>query len=699
MRRDLAICIMLALATIAATGRVTQCDFLGYDDPFYVTQNPTVKNGLMTGGLVWAFHGTPTSNWHPVTWLSHMLDSELYGEWAGGHHLTNLLLHIANSILLYVVLMKMTGAAWRSGFVAALFALHPLHVESVAWVSERKDVLSALFWMLTILAYLRWLEVRTRGRYAAALSLFAVGLMAKPMLVTLPFALLLLDFWPLRRLSEGRRLITEKAPFFALSAVSSAVTVLVQRAGGAMASLVEVPFPLRFMNALVATVRYVSKTVWPAGLAVFYPMPDAIPLWQAAGAAALLAGASWLAVRAARRRPYAFVGWFWYLGTLVPVIGLVQVGQQSLADRYTYLPLIGLFVIVAWGGAELAERLKVPRIAPAVAAVMVVAALGILTSFQVRHWKDNRALFGHAVEVNPGNWLAHLNLSAMDAAEGRRDQALAHGLAALRANPASADVHQAVGVALFDLGRMEEAEMHFREALRLNPLLAEAHYNYGNLLSAQGRVEEAKARYEEAIRLKPQLDEAHVNLGVLLAGLGRLDEAGAHYAQALEKAPGSADAHYNLGNLMLRRGRADAALVAYQAALKMKPGFAEARDNLGTALFTLGRTDEAIAQFNEALRLRPAFPKALNNLGTALASGGKFEEAAARYRQALEIQHGYTEARVNLANALLSMGRLDEAIREYAEVLRAEPDHAAARANMNVALSRKGERPRTTGTR
>src|SRR5438093_562293 len=440
LRRSLAICLSLAGATAATLHPVLVGGFVLLDDPFYITQNPRVRAGLSAANLLWAFRGTPTSNWHPLTWLSHMADCQLFGLNPALHHLTSLVLHCASALILFLLLERATEAAGRSVFVAALFAVHPLHVESVAWTSERKDVLSGLLGLLTIAAYLAWgrgssaarrpvaasagrSEAHNRlpsavwsdGRFLLALGFFALGLLAKPMLVTLPLIFLLLDIWPVRRVSlEGRGvpalwpLALEKAPFFTLSAASSIVTFLVQREGGAMATLGEYPLPLRLSNALVAYVLYLGKTLWPLRLSAFYPMPSELPWWQPAAATLLLAALTVLAMRWWRSRPYLLVGWLWYLGMLVPVIGIVQVGEQAMADRYTYLPLIGLFIVTAWGTGDLIESLRLPRgAAPALAACALVP-LGVLASMQARYWRDDASLFTHAPDMDPCNWPAHL---------------------------------------------------------------------------------------------------------------------------------------------------------------------------------------------------------------------------------------------------------------------------------------------------
>ncbi len=457
--------IALALAALVAAvyAPVRHFDFVQLDDPAYVTENPRVLRGLTLDGAAWALTTGHAANWHPVTWLSHMLDVELFGVAAGPHHLTNLLLHAANTLLLFGLLLRMTGALWRSAFVAALFGIHPLHVESVAWVAERKDVLSTLFWLLTTWAYVAYVRARAPRRtvaYVLALLLFAVGLMAKPMLVTLPFTLLLLDWWPLGRWDAATPprsslwpLVREKIPFFALAAASSVATFVVQQRGGAVSAVGSEPSALRLQNALVSAVAYLRDMVWPAGLTMIYPFPSSIPAWHVAAACLVVGGVSFAAWRLARSHPFLAVGWLWYLGTLVPVLGLVRVGLQARADRYTYVPLIGVFIALAWGGAALAGRVRLrlpgrPALQSAALAVLaaaVVLALALAARQQVGYWKDNVTLWTRAtvLTLHMDEYEAHMSLGATLADQGRTDEALRHFAEAVRLRPDSAEARRA----------------------------------------------------------------------------------------------------------------------------------------------------------------------------------------------------------------------------------------------------------------
>ena len=612
MRRELFVCLLLLSITLAAYWQIGDHEFTNYDDTLYVTYNSHVQQGLAGSGIIWAFTTTDEANWHPLTWLSHMLDCQLFGLNPRAHHLSSLLLHLANVVLLFVVLKRMTGALWKTAFVSALFALHPLHVESVAWVAERKDVLSTFFWFLTMLAYTRYAERPTRARYLLTLIAFACGLMAKPMLVTLPFVLLLLDYWPLDRMAYSgggdkapslarkgtrspkprltlSRLLWEKTPLFALAAISSAVTFSFQRRAGAMSDMEVFPLWSRIANALVSYLHYIGKMIWPGDLAVLYPHPGtSLSLWWGAGAGLVVVGLSILFVRAGRRRPYLAVGWLWYAGTLVPVIGLIQVGVQAYADRYTYVPLIGLFIMIAWGVAELAGRWGQARTVLALLAATVLSALTACTWIQVRYWKDSISLFTHTIHVTTRNYVAHNNLGNALADRGRLEEAISHYTETLRIKPDHAEAYYNWGMALIKQGRFDEAVERFLKALRIKPDYADAHNNLGGALFTQGKMKEAANHFTEALRIKPDHEEAHYNLAVLLAVRGDVEEAMRHFSEHLRIRPNHADAHYNLGVLLAQRGKLQEAASHFSAALRLKPGFLEARRNLELAQRLMG---------------------------------------------------------------------------------------------------------------
>jgi Flp pilus assembly protein TadD len=530
---------LLGLAILLVYAPAVHHPFLVTDDPEYVTENTEVLRGLTLPGVRWAFTTFTASNWHPLTWISHMIDVDLFALDPRGHHAVNVLLHVVNASLVFAFLNRATGECWRSAFVAGLFAVHPLHVESVAWVAERKDVLSAGFGLLTLVAYQRYAARPGAGRYCLVAAWYTLGLLAKPMLVTLPCLLLLLDYWPLARLrgpAPARafpRLLVEKLPLFALAAISSLLTLLAQRAGGAMASTQDIPFTFRAANALVSTAAYLIKTVLPRDLAVLYPHPGTgLPLWKAGVAGFLVAAATAAVIaQAARgRRPWLATGWFWYLGTLVPVIGLVQVGAQGMADRYTYLPLVGIFLMLAWACPDRPPGHVLRR----GAALAVVAGLAVLARAQLGYWGDSVSLFSRAVAVTPPNWSARFGL----------------------------------GVALERAGRVPEATAQYREAVRLNPAHAGGHYNLGSLLGAGGRLDEGIAELRTAVRLDPTLTVARANLGYGLMLRGRLDEAVEVLRAALARTPDVADLHLKLGQALERRGEREEAWRHYREAAR-----------------------------------------------------------------------------------------------------------------------------------
>jgi Tfp pilus assembly protein PilF len=583
------IILFLIITSLVVYGRILGNSFINFDDEVYLTKNQHVQAGLNAATIKWAFTGIVSSNWHPVTLLSHALDWSLFKDHAGAHHLVNLILHIANALLLFLFLNKITKNIWPSAFVAMLFALHPLRVESVAWASERKDVLCMFFGLAAIYAYVVYVETQQISKYILCFIFFAMGLMAKPMLVTLPFVLMLLDFWPLKRmqkelkpanlstydnLSAKRKekkqnsaikkvstrnqqrkqatnyFIVEKLPFFVLSIVSCIITIWAQNKGGAVASLQKLPFTERFTNAIVAYVTYLGKIFWPVDLAVFYPYQHVYPGWQVAGALLILLGITALAIYSVKKAPFFLMGWLWYLGTLVPVSGLVQVGRQAMADRYTYLPAIGIGIILAWGIAYLLPQNKLCKIILWPAATIGLVILSILTWQQCGYWKNSIELFNHAVQVTDKNYLAHTNL----------------------------------GVALAAEGRDEEAVINYRLAIEINPDHDNAHYNLANLLVKQGKIEEAVKHYREAVRINPHYVLALNNLGVNLVKMHQYTEAIEYYRRALQLDPDDAGIHLNLGAALADSGKLKEGIEQFREAVYLNPGYEDARRVLRIAL-------------------------------------------------------------------------------------------------------------------
>ncbi len=598
--RRAVICLVLAAITLAVFGQTAWHQFINFDDDEYVVNNPAVTQGLTFQGVAWAFTHFHAANWHPLTWLSHMLDCELYGLQPGGHHLTNVLLHTGAAMALFLALQRMTGALWRSAFVAAVFAIHPLRVESVAWVAERKDVLSGVFFMLTLLCYVR--AVRGRGTatqieptrftlhasrfYWLSVAFFALGLMSKPMVVTLPCVLLLLDYWPLQRLNAStlRRLIIEKTPFILLSAISCVVTLFAQRHAIKLDELL--PLRERLGEALLSCRVYLVQMVYPAKLAAFYPFPHRISGWDAMMAAALLAVISALAWGERRTRPWLLTGWLWYLVMLLPVVGIIQVGGQAHADRYTYLPQIGLYVAVTWLAADLAAKWRVGPMAVGSLMTAIIAILMVCAWRQAAYWKNSETLWRHALGCTTDNPVALLNL----------------------------------GHELYTNGRLEETAALYQKALREEPDNAQFHNNLANALRESGRTNEALGEYEKAVQINPRLAEAQFNLGKALSLAGREDEAIPRFEAVLQIDPGFLPAHISLGNALLERGQPAQAATNFQVVLKIRPNDAGMHLNLGLCWFQMGRMEEAKSEYEEALQLKPNDPGIQNNLAWLLAA-------------------------------------------------------------------------------
>jgi tetratricopeptide (TPR) repeat protein len=681
LERPVFICLLLSLVTFAVYWPVIGCKFINYDDPRYITSNPHVQQGLTRESVLWSFNIGYASNWHPLSWLSHMLDVELFGPGPAGPHLVNLILHVANTVLLFLVLRGLTFAHWRSAFVAALFALHPLHVESVAWISERKDVLSTLFFMLTLLCYAkavtsgRWQVARTQTEpsaimspfYWLALLFFALGLMSKPMLVTLPFVLLLLDYWPLGRmpdltfpaakpgflnvqLSAVLRLAREKIPFFVLGAISCAITFVAQKSNGTMSSLAHIPAGARVENAFISYARYLGKMFWPTDLAVVYPLPGQWPVAYGVLAMVLVTGLCLAALWFGRKWPFVLTGWFWFLGTLVPVIGLVQVGIQSLADRYTYVPSVGIFIVLAWGGGAVLARWQWPRTMIGIAALLILGACAIRTANQLHYWQNTERLFQHTIAVTKDNWMAYNVLGSYRVLKGRP----------------------------------EAAVENYRHALQINPDNADILNNLGNVLARQKQTAAAIECFQAALRVAPDLPDTHINLGVVLDALGKKDDAIREYHDALRLAPDNVLARNDLANVLLARGQVDEAIEQYRLALQTDPKYTHALNNLGWVLAVRGQYPEAIACYERALRLEPNDAMLHKNFGNVLVRAGRGEEAIRQFTEALRLAPDDAEAHFDLGSVLAQLSRRDEAIAQLREALRLNPDYAEAKRQLEI---------------
>lgn len=593
---DLLVALALAAVTLAVYGQVLTHQFINYDDDNYIWNNPMVIDGLTLKGIGWAFTAFHMASWHPLTWLSHMLDCQVFGLNAGGHLLVNALIHSTNTSLLFLFLKRVTGATWRSAIVAALFALHPLHVESVAWASERKDTLSTFFGLLCLLAYVRYVEKPSGWRYALVAGWLALGLMAKTMLVSWPFLLLLLDYWPLRRLewrpADGIKrfakawlpLLWEKVPLFFLVAASMVLTYIAQVRWGAVANLSDVSLQWRLAHSLVSYAKYLLLTFWPQGLAIYYPSsPHVAPAWQWGAALILLGAITAVAFRSARNRPYLIVGWLWFLGMLVPVIGLVRAGDQAIADHYTYFPLIGLFIALVFGLADLARILRLGRVSIATAAAVIILPLAFLTTVQIGRWRDSETLYGYVLSVSPDNAVVQNNLGSALGQRGKHVEAIPHFAEAVRIRPNYFDALANWGQALRDQGEAAEAVGFFQQALRVKPDSAKTHWQLGVALEDQRKNDEALQQFYEAIRLAPGDFGMRANLGQKLAAQGKLAEATEQLNEALRLDPNSAEAHNNLGLVLFASGKEEEGVREFSTALRLKPDLAVARDSLERA--------------------------------------------------------------------------------------------------------------------
>jgi len=670
-RLVLGICIFLAAIVWLVFGQTVHFAFVNYDDNFYVYENPAVMGGLSLDGVKWAFTHTVAFNWHPLTMLSHMLDWQLYGSNAGGHHLTNVLLHTATVILLFFALRQMTGNLWRSALVAAVFAIHPLRAESVAWVAERKDVLSGLFFMLTLWAYARYARRPfSIGRYLCVVVLFALGLFSKPMLVTLPFVLLLLDYWPLERfqwttfrdtLRTLRPLVWEKIPLFLIATVLGVVTLVAQN--NSRTALEAMPAAIRFSNVLVSYGIYVWEMVWPRHLAAFYPFLSVTPVWPIVGGGALLLVATLLAIWAARRRAYFLVGWFWYVVMLAPVSGIVQVGLQSHADRYTYLPQIGLYLLLTWGLAELSASWRYRRVVLAGVSATILVVLIFCARAQVSYWRNSEALWTHTLACTADNPVVRNNLGNSLLQAGRRDEAIAQFQQALKINPRNAEANNNLGYVFYKMGRYQEAMVQFQQALQLDPRFAEAHFNLGTVLLQQGQWDEATAHFQQALQINPNYEIARNNLGFVFLQTGRYQEAMVQFQQALQINPYDAGARFNLGFVLLRLGRADEAVVHYQRALQLNPGSVNILTGLAWVLATA--SPAALRDGHKAVDLAERAnqtaggedPVILRTLAAAYAEDGRFDDAVRNAQNALTLARAAGKSKL--------AGQLDAQLKLY----------------------------------
>ena len=688
-KKDYIIVLLVALCLITGIVlvymKVQNFDFVGYDDELYVTENLHVQKGISLEGIKWAFTTFHSANWHPLTWLSHMLDCELYGLNSAGHHWTNVEFHIANTLLLFFILFMMTGALWQSAFVAALFAMHPLHVESVAWISERKDVLSTFFGLLSIAAYSHYVKQSSVKYYLLVIALLSLSLMAKPMLVTIPFVLLLLDFWPLNRFRLQRdfnlkpekkysdiirrnfRIILEKIPIFIPVVISCIVTFFAQKSEGALKAMWALPMKYRIANAVVSYVSYILKTIWPHKLSVFYPHPgNSLPFWQIAGGALLIVTVCYWALRAAKKYPYILVGLLWYLGTLVPVIGLVQVGDQAMADRYTYIPLIGIFIIISWGVSDLFKKRlggqrseissaisdsfiksRFQKIFLGISAAIVIVALSMGSFFQLNTWKNGITLFEHAVSVTQNNYQAENNLGT---AYGSKDldKSLFHYKASLKIKPDYVAALYNMGTIYEEEGQADEAISHYLKALRISRDCFGALNNLGRVYYNQRDYDRAVLYFKRALKLDLNKPDARMNLANVLYLQSKPEEAISQYQKILQMDSENADAHFNLAYVLSSQNKINEAVHHYKEALRIDPEYVKAHYNLGNIYLNQKKTAEAFMHYAEIIKIKPNYVQAYNKLGLILLRQGKFSKAKTLFLRAIQIDPYHPEARQNL---------------------------------------------------
>lgn len=684
----------LTILTAVVYAAVRTHGFLHFDDNTYVVENGAVRAGLTWEGVKWALTAPYAGNWHPLTWVSHMLDVQFFGMDAGWHHLTNLFLHLASTVLLLRVLIRMTGAVAASTLVAALFALHPLHVESVAWIAERKDVLSTFWWVLTITAYAAYVRQPRAWRYAIVGLCFALALMSKPMVVTLPFVLLLLDVWPLCRWQGAGgasgiwALVKEKSWLFLMAGGASIVTFIVQRQAGAVQSLDRLPLMLRIAGVPVAYVHYLISTVWPVHLAPLYPYPSSIPWWEGLGALAVLVVLSVLAVRSFRSHPYVLVGWCWFLGVLAPVNGLVQVGSALYSDRHTYVAAIGLFIIIAWAVRDWVIARPATSRPVAAGAVIIVFVLATLSYFQVQHWKDNVTLWEHTVAVTGDNYRGQTNLGFALAQAGDRARAMDAYREALRLNPSYPQAHNYYGLVLAEMGDHDRAAAEYEQALKLLPRFAEASNNLGLTRAEQGQLEGARQAFEAALAANPAFAQARNNLAIVYARQGDYVHATAEFEEVVRQTPASAEAQMNLASALADGGRKQDALAHFETAARLGGDPVRVHQAWGGALMDLGNMPEAAAHFQIVLRTNPRSAPALHDLGRALALSGHLSEGLQALQMAVEIQPDDADYHHDFGAALARSGRINEAIAEMQTALRINPAHAEAQDALRLLIKK-----------
>lgn len=696
-RKKIVVCLIIAVISLIAYWPVQDHDFINLDDDLYITGNQKVKAGLTLDGIAWAFSFNEKGYWQPLTWLSHMLDVELFGLNPAGHHLANLIIHIASALLLFWFLYRGTGRLYRCAFLATLFALHPLNVDSVAWAAERKNLLSSFFWMLSLLFYVRYAEKPNIKRYGLTWVTFIIGLMVKPMLVTLPFVFLLLDYWPLRRLVFHRRrrsadrdpqkegpnkrqlsllqAVMEKVPFLLFSGLSVWISIVSTQQMGIVVAGETVPMTMRFANAVVSYFSYLAKIFWPHNLAIFYPFPKALPMWQVAGCGVLMLAFSAFVLLKSRAKPYLATGWFWYLGTLVPVIGIIQAGEwPALADRWAYIPMIGIMIVGVWGADEITAKWRFKTPALIVTAIVVLVGCVIAVRMQLPYWQNSRVLFAHAVEITEKNGLAHNNLGSALLWDGQYDAALQQFQAAVKIRPDSTKIHNNIAHALVKLGRVDEAIERYVESLKLNPKEAATHNSLAVVLLEKWQIAEAIQHLQTALRLEPDYADAYVNLGSVYRRQGKNKMATRYYLQAIRLQPDLPEAYNNLGLLLLKAGKLQSAAANFHKSLEIRPDFKSARENLKKVQTAQTAYRQTLTQLKDKIKNNPDDADLYMQLGDLYKDQGTLNQALENYQKAFLIRPESRPVMKKLAIGHAMTGNYDPAVELLRKMIAQQPN-------------------------
>jgi len=703
--------LILVIPVLLVYYQVTNHTFISFDDPDYVTANHRVQQGLTPENIVWAFSFSKEGDktyFHPLTWLSHMTDCQLFGLNPAYHHLTNLFFHIVNSFLLFMLLKISTGLPYRSLAVAVLFALHPICVDTVAWVAERKNLLSSFFWFLTMLAYVWHTKKPGIIRYMAVFVLFILGLLSKPMLVTIPCVLLLMDFWPLKRfkpvdirsaIRDGAGLIKEKIPLFALSFFWSILSMLsIQRLGVEVPTYSR-PMDLRISNAIVSYVNYIGKILWPFDLAIFYPYPRHVPFWEIAFALLVLISISYVVFKKIKESPWLAVGWLWFLGTLVPVLGLTQNGLwPALADRWAYIPSVGIFIMAVWGVVEAINRIKMPPTLSTALAVIAFFVIVPTTWVQVRYWSTNYTLFQHALDVTENNWAANNNLGKFFSKQKMFNKAVHHFKTANAMMPDQPITLTNIGVALSNLGKDKEAAHYYKQAIQLNKNYKTAHYNLGLLYASQGDEELALQYYQNAIQIDPDYEDAHNNMGLLYFNQGQTDNALLHFQKAIQTDTDNAKSHNNLGLLFYKMGETEQSLMHYQKAIQIDPEFAEAHFNLGLLFYHTGNTKKAEEHYNTSIHINPNYAEAYNNLGLLYSDLEKTDEAIHHFQKATQLDPDYDAAYCNMGVVYSNLGQTPDAVSCITKAIVISPRNVKYYNHLGIILEQAGHTDQAINT-